>query len=83
METLKIVETYHHDGDQTYYWSSIEEALESGRFDFLNDMWDDDNVSLTMDNEDYETFEEYINSCSDLRDFITRLGESIFYIDEQ
>ena len=26
-ETLKIIETYHIDGDQTYYWKSIEEAL--------------------------------------------------------
>jgi hypothetical protein len=75
MGTLKIIETYHHDGDQTYFWSSIEEALESGRFDYLHDNWDDDN-------EDYETFEDYINSCSDLQDFITRLGECIFYIEQ-
>jgi hypothetical protein len=77
METLKIVETYHHDGDQTYYWSSIEEALESGRFDFLNDMWDEYN-------DDYETFQDFVTSCSDLRDFIDAYFiNSIFYIDEQ
>jgi len=70
---MKIIETYHHDGDQTYYWSTIEEAIKSGRFDYLHDMWD---------NDEYEGFDDYINSCSELREFIEGLEDCIFYIEE-
>jgi hypothetical protein len=74
---LKVIETYHHDGDQTYYWSTIQEALESGRFDYMEQQVEDDYV----DEEDYETFDDLIKDSKDLRDFIDKVGYP-FYIEE-
>jgi hypothetical protein len=76
-KTLKVIETYHHDGDQTYYWSTIQEALESGRFDYMEQQVEDDYV----DEEDYETFDDLIKDSKDLRDFIDKVGYP-FYIEE-
>ena len=74
---LKVIETYHHDGDQTYYWSNIEEALESGRFDYMEQEVQENYI----DEEDYETFDDLIKDSKDLRDFIDKVGYP-FYIEE-
>jgi hypothetical protein len=74
-QTLTIIETYHHDGDQTYYWSTIQEALDSGRFDYMyqqveegKDIW----------GGEYETFDDLINDSQDLRDFINKVSYPFF-----
>ncbi len=48
-ELLLIRETAMSDGiDKIYAWSSVKEAHESGRFEYLNEMWDEDmNDGLT------------------------------------
>jgi len=60
----KVIETYHQDGDQTYLWSSIEEAVNSGRFDYLYD--------------EHEDFDGLIEDSEDLNDFIEKVGFPFF-----
>jgi hypothetical protein len=76
-QTLTIIETYHCDGDQTYYWNSIEEALESGRFDYMNEQ-----VEENYDcGGEYKTFDDLIKDSKDLRDFIDKVSYP-FFIEE-
>jgi len=77
-ETLKIIETYCKDGDQTYYWSTIEEALDSGRFDYMEWFIEE---QYELEGEGYETFDDLIKDSKDLRDFIEKVSYP-FYIEE-
>jgi hypothetical protein len=78
---LKIIETYHIDGDQTYYWSTIEEALDSGRFDFMYDEIEGEFELFGETFLGYETFDDLIKDCKDLKDFIEKVGYP-FFIEE-
>ena len=43
MEKTKVIEGYMGDGvDLIHHWSSVEEALESGRFEYLWNNYDED-----------------------------------------
>jgi hypothetical protein len=76
-QTLTIIETYHHDGDQTYYWSTIQEALDSGRFDYMYEQVEEDYDG----GGEYETFDDLIKDSEDLRDFIDKVSYP-FFIEE-
>ena len=43
-EMTKVIETYLDDGDQTYWWSCVNEALESGRFEYLEEELDEEEM---------------------------------------
>jgi hypothetical protein len=58
-----VIEGYMNDGiDRVYSWGSVDEALESGRFEYLDGMYDeDDEDSLNPDDlENCESVEELI-----------------------
>lgn len=61
----KVIETYHTEGDQTYYWSSVDEALESGRFEYLEEQLQED---------EYED----IKSSKSVKELIKKVGYPFF-----
>jgi ribosome-associated toxin RatA of RatAB toxin-antitoxin module len=62
-KTILVRETYMSDGvDLIHSWSSVDEALESGRFEYLNEMWDQD-ISW-----------EEVCQIENLKEFIEKVG---------
>lgn len=72
----KVIETYHHDGDQTYYWSSVKEALKSGRFDYLEDTYDED-----IEDETFDEFWSRIENSKSVKELIEIVGYP-FYLED-
>jgi hypothetical protein len=66
MKKILVGETYMNDGiDLIHTWGSVQEALDSGRFEYLNEMWDEDQNDLTWDEvQEIENLEEFINTVS-------------------
>jgi hypothetical protein len=61
----KVLEGYMSDGvDLIHEWKSVKEALDSGRFDYLWDMFDEDEDENPDDLYECETIEELIEKVS-------------------
>ena len=67
---ILVGETYMADGiDLIHEWSSVEEAWESGRLDFLEDFLDDD-----------EEFEE-IKKSKSVQELIEKVSYPFYFVD--
>ena len=64
MKKVLVRETNMGNGvDLFHIWTSVEEALRSGQFDYLTDMWDEDLEDLTWEEvQEIENLEEFINT---------------------
>lgn len=60
-----VIETYMHDGiDRVHIWSTVEEAFNSGRFDYLETQCEfDEDMDLDM-----------IENSSSVEELITNVG---------
>lgn len=88
----KVLETYTSDGiDIIHEWSSVEEALESGRFDYLfEEEWYDDD-DRTEDTEFYTNLDSDFNSfvranelymCKSVKELIEKISYPFEIIEE-
>ena len=72
-ENVLVGETYMSDGvDLIHSWSSVEEALESGRFDFCEEMWDDEEMSW-----------EEVTEMTDLKEFIEKINYPFYLLESE
>ena len=72
MEKILVGETYMSDGvDLIHTWGTVEEALSSGRFEYLNEMWNEDLEDLTWDE---------VQEIEDLKKFIETVGYPFYLI---
>lgn len=56
-----VIEGYMHDGiDRIHVWSSVEDALESGRFEYLDEQDHDDDDFNPDELDQCESVEELI-----------------------
>jgi hypothetical protein len=65
VEMTKVIETYLADGDETYWWSSVDEALESGRFEYLEEELDEEEM-------------EDIENSKSVKELIEKVGFPFF-----
>jgi hypothetical protein len=82
---MKVIETNMNDGiDLIHEWSSVEEALKSGRFDYVYQMWcdeyDDEMEEYDIKNED-DLFNFFRKECDGVEDFIEKISYP-FYLAE-
>jgi len=75
MKKILVGETYMSDGvDLIHTWGSVEEALVSGRFEYLNEMWDEDLNDLSW---------EEVQEIEDLEEFINTVGYPFYLVESE
>ncbi len=68
-----VGETYMDNGiDLIHSWSSVEEALESERFSFLREYWDDEEMSW-----------DELTQMKDLEEFIEKVNHPFYLVKSE
>jgi hypothetical protein len=75
---MKVIETNMSDGiDLIHEWSSVEEALQSGRFDYVYQMWCDEYPDEIEDydiQDEEDLFNFFKQECKGIEDFIEKIS---------
>jgi hypothetical protein len=70
MKNILVGETNMQDGnDLIHSWGSVGEALDSGRFDYLEEMWDED---ISWDE---------VKQIKDLTEFIEKVSYPFYLVE--
>jgi hypothetical protein len=74
-EIVLIGETDMDNGvDLIHSWTSVEEALESERFSFLEEYWDEDSNDMSW---------EQVTQMTDLKEFIKKVSHPFYLVESE